>query len=158
MDRPFSEYNIFILFIFFIMRQLSRSSLLIVFALIYIGIDLVYVWSSRGFYESRLNAIQGSGFPNDKSGIYIGALATYAAMAVGWALLVARQITPATTYRKALGVAVAFAAIVHGVFNGTLYAMFKDWDLMAVSRDILWGLIWISTITLLYLWALKRND
>lgn len=139
---------------------MHKQLLIGLFAVVYIVVDVVYVLSSRGFYEARLKVIQGNnkGFPTGKSGVLIGALATYAAMAVGWAMLVARQIRRETSYLEAFGLAVVYAAIVHGVFNGTLYAMLDGWDVAAVVRDISWGLLWISTLTLLYVYALKRNS
>jgi hypothetical protein len=52
--------------------------------------------------------------------------------------------------------AVVFALIVHGVFNGTVYAMFDGWDWPAMLRDVAWGVVWIPALTLAYRYALIR--
>lgn len=127
-----------------------------VFVLLYVGIDLLYVLASKGFYEIRIKAIQGGPSYPQKPLLPLAVVATYGAMGLGWWFLVARPIDRRTPWRKIVGLALVFALIVHGVFNGTLYSMFKHWDGAAVVRDVAWGIVWISTVTLLYGLALKR--
>lgn len=128
-----------------------------IFVVAYVAVDLVYVLASRRFYEVRIRAIQmgQKGFAQKPDVIWV-ALLTYAFMGIGWWWLVASQIQPTTSVAKTLGVAVAFALIVHGVFNGTVYAMFDGWDWPAMARDVAWGLVWIPTVTLLYRYALQK--
>lgn len=123
----------------------------------YLVVDVIYVVSSRGFYEQRIRAIQAGqkGFAT-KPDVLPVALLTYVFMGIGWWWLVAAQIRPDTTVLKTLGIAAAFALIVHGVFNGTVYAMFDGWDKAAFGRDLLWGFVWIPTITLIYRYAIQR--
>lgn len=129
-----------------------------IFAMTYVVVDLVYVLASRRFYEVRIRAIQmgQKGFAQ-KPDVLGVALLTYAFMALGWWWLVASQIQATTTIWKTIGVAMVFALIVHGVFNGTVYAMFDGWDWPAMIRDISWGLVWIPTVTLLYRYALQQK-
>jgi hypothetical protein len=123
----------------------------------YVLVDLVYVFSSRSFYETRIRLIQdgtGKGF-STKPDILPVALLTYAFMGIGWWWLVASQITPTTPVSTTFAIAIAFALIVHGVFNGTLYVMFDNWDWPAMLRDTTWGLIWITSITFIYRFGLQ---
>ena len=121
------------------------------FVLAYLGVDILYVVASRTFYAERL---PGRRFPT-KPDIWAVALLTYAMMGLGWWFLVAAQIRSDTPYLRVWWMAVVFAFIVHGVFNGTVYAMLESWDWSAMLRDITWGLVWISTVSLVYRWALS---
>lgn len=128
------------------------------FVVAYVVVDLVYVLASRRFYEVRIRAIQmgqkGYATKPDVLGV---ALLTYVFMGVGWWWLVASQIQPTTSVAKTVWIAAVFALIVHGVFNGTLYAMFDGWDWPAMLRDVAWGLVWIPILTLLYRVALIKS-
>jgi len=127
-----------------------------IFVVTYIVVDLIYVASSRGFYERRIRAIQAGqkGF-STKPDILPVALLTYVFMGIGWWWLVAAQVHPDTSVAKTVGIALAFALIVHGVFNGTVYVMFDGWDKIAALRDLVWGFIWIPTVTLAYRFAIR---
>ena len=128
-----------------------------IFVSVYIVVDLFYVLASRRFYEVRIRAIQmGQKGYATKSDVLWVALLTYVFMGIGWWWLVASQIQATTSVGKTLWLAVVFALIVHGVFNGTVYAMFDGWDWPAMLRDITWGLVWIPTLTLSYRYALIR--
>lgn len=127
-----------------------------VFVMVYLTVDVVYVMASRGFYEERIRAIQAGqkGFSTKRDVLPI-ALLTYVFMGIGWWWLVASQVRPETSVAKTVGVALAFALIVHGVFNGTVYAMFDGWDKTAAVRDLAWGFIWIPTVTLAYRYTIR---
>jgi hypothetical protein len=125
-----------------------------IFVTIYLIIDIVYVLLSRSYYESYARAIQGSGFPK-KQNVLLFAVLSYSFLALAWWILVADRIQPTTSLYRAIFYAFVLALGVYGVFNATLYVMFEKWDYWVSLRDTMWGITWLSVLTLLYTMAVK---
>lgn len=124
------------------------------FVIVYLIVDIVYVILSRPTYEGRARAIQGTGFPN-KKGVIAYALLAYACMGIAWWVLVAERIRASTPLREVIRLAFVLGLAMYGVFNATLYVMFKEWDLSIFIRDLVWGTTWITLMTILFAITLR---
>jgi uncharacterized membrane protein len=123
------------------MNQLSY-----IFAVLHIIIDTIYIYSSNSYYNKVVTKIQGRSMNNmNKNGVYISGIIAYTIMAIGWLYFIASQIEKGITYNQLIILCIIYALCIFGVFNSTLYAMFKDWGLYVALRDTLWG---VSSITL----------
>uniref|UniRef100_A0A6C0CQR0 Uncharacterized protein n=1 Tax=viral metagenome TaxID=1070528 RepID=A0A6C0CQR0_9ZZZZ len=125
-------------------------------ASLYLIIDTLYVTQSKSVYEGRIKAIQNSGYPTDKPGTIIIAILSFLAVALAWWILVAERITIQTSYLEAFRLALVLALAIYGVFNGTLYVAFNEWNTAIFIRDLLWGITIITFLTFLYVYSLHH--
>jgi len=123
---------------------------------LYLTVDVIYVLSFKGTYNSVVQRIQGEGFPK-KSYSLTMAIISYLILGFSWWYLVLTRITKNTLYKDAWILAIVFALAVYGVFNTTLFVMFKNWDWKILIQDTLWGVSNISVFTLGYLYLLKAS-
>lgn len=131
----------------------TRLSLL--FAAIYLVVDVAYVSASRAYYGAVAGRISKSpdGFPPFTASRAAAAIMSYAALTIAWLAFVplatrawAPTLAGCPTMAALLaGFLLAFA--IYGVFNGTLYVMFADYDASVVRRDMLWGLTWMTLLS-----------
>lgn len=135
----------------------TPTLLRLIFAVVYITVDLVYVVLSRSFYEGYAIKIQGRGFPASRA---LGGVLAYVALVIGWwffATRMAEQLTQRMHPLLAGALAGAlYGFVVYGVFNGTMYVMFKGYDERVLIRDLLWGVLSAGTITALYVAIAKK--
>lgn len=130
------------------------EGLKLVFAGIYLIVDIVYVFMSKNVYENVATNIQGSGFPQFDISRIIAACIAYTALVIGWYIFVTKFATE-LSYKMPAFVAGALAGalygfVVYGVFNGTLHVMFKNYDVSIASRDMLWGTTWAAVLTSIF--------
>lgn len=128
-----------------------------IFLFLYLAVDILYVLSSRGYYSEVVKRIQGSPIIAKVNSLYIAGL-SYLLLGLGWWLLVATPTTSKSSYKEVLLRAVVYALAVYGVFNATLYVMFTGWDWSVALRDTLWGVSWITVVSLAYLWFLRKKN
>jgi uncharacterized membrane protein len=126
-----------------------------VFVSIYIAVDILYITLSRPAYNRAVKAISGSSIPSGKKGALLAVLLAYVSMILGWLFLVVPTIkymisTGVAKWQAGLVAGFVYALVVYGVFNGTLYAMFNNWDVKIFTRDMVWGLSWTTLITVLF--------
>jgi uncharacterized membrane protein len=123
-------------------------------AFVYLAVDITYVLLSRGYYNAVVKNIQGIGIVM-KPDTYIVAGISYIILTLGWIVFVANQLNVTSKYTDLLSTAVMYGLVVYGIFNATLYAMFKNWDYSVSIRDTAWGVSWITLSGALYLYLLK---
>lgn len=117
-----------------------------IFAIIYILIDIVYIVRSNSYYDKVVKKIQGRSMNGmNKKGVYISALIAYSILAFGWLYFIASRIELGITYWGIIVLCFVYSLCIYGVFNSTLFIMFKDWNINVALRDTLWG---VSSITL----------
>ena len=139
-----------------LLETMQQNLLKLIFAIVYLVVDLTYVFISKGFYTNVAVRIQGSSFPPSR---FMGAMLAYIALVVGWWFFAA-NLANIFSQRLSPFVAGAIAGalygfVVYGVFNGTLYVMFDEYKTNVVLRDLLWGIVSASTITAFYAFASK---
>lgn len=127
---------------------------LIATALYIIG-DIVYVMMSSPVYTKA--AMKVAGFANTESSaitrIAASAVAAWTCMALGWyffAAPVALSWVPKVKSWLLAGILAGFVwgLVIVGTFNFTIAAMFQNWSVNIMARDIAWGILWsITTLT-----------
>lgn len=123
---------------------------------IYLMIDVLYVTYSKKFYEASVRKISGSSFPNFTYDRMITAALSYIALGLGWFYLVAPIIEKTRSITQVLSTAFLYAFAVYGVYNFTLYTIFKNYTVDVVIRDLLWGFSIISTLSVAYFWYIQK--
>ncbi len=87
-------------------------------------LDLIFFWVNQTLLQNTVRKVQGKPIQVR----YIGALICYIALT---AILYALRLSYRDTFL--LGMA------IYAVYEGTNYAIFRDWPLQMVLLDTLWG-------------------
>jgi uncharacterized membrane protein len=123
-----------------------------IFLVLYVIIDIIYITVSAPFYSKTVMNIQGSPIKLKPSS-YVALVLAYIILGFGWLVIVANTITDKTVLSDVLFIAFMFAISVYGVFNTTLYVLFDNWDIVTALRDTLWGIVCITTISVVYFYT-----
>ena len=132
----------------------------LLFAIIYIIVDLVYVFTSKTVYDNVVINIQGSPMPFGISRI-ISAILAWTCMSVGWYYLTASYVNTLISSGVSPLRAGAFAGFINGLavigtFNFTTRAMFTNYDAKIMIRDLCWGVGWVTFLTIIYSLVISR--
>jgi len=122
---------------------------------IYLAVDVLYIMYSKDYYNGVVKRIQGEEIEMSSTKLMLS-IVSYAMLGAGWLVFVINEATAEMDYSGILWRAVLYAMSVYGVFNATLYVMFKGWDARVALRDFMWGLGWISLSSIGYLAYLKK--
>ncbi len=127
---------------------------ILVFVFVYLFVDILYVYMSSDYYNSKVINIQGKPmrFNNYK---YLSSFISYLILGIIWYYLIGTYITKEKTIIEIIQRGFLIALATHGVFNTTLFAIFDNWDIYITIRDILWGITWTSLSALLYYLYIK---
>lgn len=117
---------------------------------------MFYVYSSRSFYGAVVQKIQGKPITM-KTYAWVSIALSYLFLALGWFYIVATRVSSTTSYKELITLALIYGLAVYGVFNTTLYVTFDQWNAFVSFRDTLWGVGWILTVSLLYLYVSKNK-
>ena len=115
------------------------------FVLLYIAIDIAYIYLSLDKYNVATKSIQGSGM----IGRMLPAALAYVSLAVGWWFLVA-PVAEKGTIKDAALAGFVYGVAVYGVINFTMSAMFVGWTGHIMIRDFVWGCTNATILTCLY--------
>lgn len=127
----------------------------IIFVIIYLVIDSLYVFNSKDYYKKFIGRVQSKPQNFEKKGIYSAIGLSYIFLMVGWFILVSERLSKHSTVLDILRITIPYALVVYGVFNGTLFVMFDKWDVNVSLRDTLWGVTSISILSIIYVQSLK---
>lgn len=125
------------------------------FVLAYLAVDILYITLARPAYDAAIMGISGEKIPKGRAGVLWAAALAYGSMALGWLLLVVPAVRSmiAVGYEKwkagMIG-GVVYGLALYGVFNGSLYAMFRGWNGRIFAQDLVWGITWTTLITVAY--------
>lgn len=115
--------------------------ILLISAIILISIDFIYLNVIKNYFNNQIQAVQGSA-PKIN---YFGAAICYILLIAGINYFIIKP-------RKSVSDAFLLGIIIYGVFETTNYALFKNWSLLTVIIDTLWGgLLFASTTYLINL-------
>jgi uncharacterized membrane protein len=135
--------------------MLGTTQLRLLFACIYIVVDVVYIMISSDFYNRAVQSIQGEPIA---SPIPIGAaLGAYIAMGLGWYFLAAGTAlqwyknTSLEKWQAGLLAGLLYGFALYGTYNFTNMVMFKNYDYNIVLRDTSWGTIWGGISVMLFM-------
>lgn len=108
---------------------------------LYLILDMFWFQFSLPSYKKTVKGIQSS----DMNVKYLGTVA-WLFLAIGMVYFVLPNVK---TRNDALRLGALYGFVVYGVFNGTNYAMFKNWDINISVIDTLWGIFVSSMVAYL---------
>lgn len=127
------------------------------FTIIYVLIDILYIYKSNAYYDNVVKNIQGKPMNmNEKPFKYAVGIATYILLGLCWAYFIGMETHTYTTYTKQMERSFLYALSIYGIFNGTIYLMFENYKMETLLRDTTWGVSSIMLISLLHLFIVKN--
>ena len=110
--------------------------LLLVSAIIFIVLDFVYLNLIKGYFDNQIKMVQGSPIKIN----YLGAALCYILLIFGINYFIIKP-------RKSVSDAFLLGIIIYGVYETTNLALFKNWSILTVIIDTLWGGILFAATT-----------
>jgi uncharacterized membrane protein len=109
--------------------------LMLISAIVFITIDFIYLNVMKGYFNKQIQDIQGSKIEMN----FLGAALCYIFLIYGLNYFIIKP-------RKTVNEAFLLGIVIYGVYETTNYAMFKNWSIITVIMDTLWGgLLFAST-------------
>lgn len=101
---------------------------LLITSLVFISLDSVYLSLSKGYFQAQIKRVQGSPLEMNIAGL----LLCYTFLVFGFHYFV---------IEKNISLMDAFwlGILIYSVYEFTNYALFKNWSLITVIMDTLWG-------------------
>jgi len=109
---------------------------LLVSAIIFIAIDSVYLNLFKGYFAKQVEKVQGSELKIN----FLGAALCYVFLIIGLNYFIIKP-------KKSVQDAFLLGLVIYAVFETTNYALFKNWSIISVIIDTLWGGILFATTT-----------
>jgi len=101
---------------------------MLVSAIIFISIDFIYLNVMKGYFNNQIQSVQGSAPKMN----YLGAAICYILLIAGINYFIIKP-------RKSVSDAFLLGIIIYGVYETTNLALFKNWSILTVIIDTLWG-------------------
>jgi uncharacterized membrane protein len=111
---------------------------LLLSAIILLSIDFIYLRFVKNYFENQIKRVQGTPM---KINIF-GVLFCYLFLIIGLNYFIIKP-------KKDIYDAFLFGLVIYAVYEGTNYAIFKDWSIFTVFMDTLWGGILFALTTFL---------
>jgi uncharacterized membrane protein len=109
--------------------------LMLISAIVFITIDFIYLNVMKGYFNKQIQDIQGSKIEFK----FLGAALCYIFLIAGINYFIIKP-------RKSVNDAFLLGIVIYGVYETTNYALFKNWSIITVIMDTLWGgLLFAST-------------
>ena len=102
--------------------------LLLVSAIVFISIDFIYLNVMKGYFDNQIKLVQGSPIKMN----YLGAALCYRFLIIGINYFIIKP-------RKSVSDAFLLGIIIYGVYETTNLALLKNWSILTVIIDTLWG-------------------
>jgi uncharacterized membrane protein len=118
--------------------------LLLVSAIVLVSIDFIYLNIIKDFFGKQIQSVQGSKLEVN----FLGAAICYILLIVGINYFIIKP-------RKSVSEAFLLGIIIYGVYETTSYALFKNWSILTVIIDTLWGGALFASTT--YIVNMLRN-
>ncbi len=119
----------------------------VLFVALYIIIDIVYVSLAKEAYKGVVRGIQKGQDTTFTTARLMSAIGAYSCMAIGWWFLVAPIIERT---KKGMLPGFIYGLALYGVFNFTNYAMFDKYTPRIIAQDMLWGIGWVTILSVMY--------
>jgi len=101
---------------------------LLISAIVFITLDSFYLNYMKGYFEKQIQDVQGSALKIN----YMGAALCYLFLIIGINYFIIKP-------KKSVQDAFLLGFIIYGVYETTNYATFKNWSLLTIFIDTLWG-------------------
>jgi uncharacterized membrane protein len=111
---------------------------MLVSAIIFIALDFVYLNVMKGYFDNQIKSIQGSTIKMN----YLGAAICYVLLIISINYFIIKP-------HKSVSDAFLLGIVIYGVYETTNYALLKNWSILTVIIDTLWGGLLFATTTYL---------
>jgi len=102
--------------------------LMLASAIIFVVIDFIYLNLIKDFFGKQIKSVQGSEIKVNLLGVAL----CYIFLIIGINYFIIKP-------RKSVQDAFLLGLIIYGVYETTNYALFKNWSIVTVIMDTLWG-------------------
>ena len=102
--------------------------LMLLSAIIFITVDFVYLNVIKDYFLNQIKLVQGS----EPKINYLGVALCYIFLIVGINYFIIKP-------RKSVSDAFLLGIVIYGVYETTNYALLKNWSIITVIIDTLWG-------------------
>ena len=120
--------------------------LMLISAIIFITIDSIYLNLIKNYFKRQIQSVQGSAVQIN----FLGAALCYIFLIIGINYFIIKP-------RKSISDAFLLGLVIYGVYETTNYALFKNWSILTVFMDTLWGGILFAITTYLVYLLSKYN-
>jgi len=110
--------------------------LMLISAIIFIAMDSIYLSIIKNYFQNQIQKVQGSAIQIN----FLGAALCYVFLIVGINYFIIKP-------RKSVSEAFLLGIVIYGVYETTNYALLKNWSLLTVIMDTLWGGILFALTT-----------
>ena len=110
--------------------------LLLVSAIVFISIDFIYLNVMNGYFDNQIRMVQGSPIKMN----YLGAALCYIFLIAGINYFIIKP-------KKSISDAFLLGIVIYGVYETTNLALLKNWSILTVIIDTLWGGILFASTT-----------
>ena len=117
---------------------------MLISAIVFITIDFVYLNIIKDYFNNQIKSVQGSPVKVN----FLGAALCYIFLIIGINYFIIKP-------RKSVNEAFLLGLVIYGVYETTNYALLKDWSIVTVIMDTLWGGILFAVTT--YIINMLRN-
>ena len=118
--------------------------LMLISAIVFISIDFIYLNLLKGYFNKQIQMVQGSEIKIK----FLGVGLCYIFLITGINYFIIKP-------HKSVSEAFLLGIIIYGVYETTNYALFKNWSILSVIIDTLWGGLLFASTT--YIVNLLRN-
>jgi len=109
--------------------------LMLLSAIVLISVDFIYLNLIKSYFENQVNKVQGTPLKLN----FLGAALCYVFLIIGLNYFIIKP-------HKSVSDAFLLGLIIYGVYETTNYAIFKNWSIITLIMDTLWGgLLFAST-------------
>lgn len=122
--------NLFIILLYMFNFYLLLSSIIL------ISIDFIYLKLIKNYFSAQIKNVQGSNMEIN----YFGLVLCYIFIITGLNYFIIRP-------HKSVSDAFLLGLVMYGVYETTNYALFKNWSILTVMIDTLWGGILFASTT-----------
>ena len=110
--------------------------LMLISAIVFTSIDFIYLNVMKNYFNKQIQDIQGSKIEFK----FLGAVLCYIFLIYGLNYFIIKP-------RKTVSEAFLLGLVIYGVYETTNYALFKNWSMITVIIDTLWGGLLFATTT-----------
>ena len=101
---------------------------ILITAIVLLLTDFIYLSLLNGYFKNQIQKVQGSPIKIK----YLGAALCYIFLIIGLYYFIIKP-------HKSVQDAFLFGIVIYGVYETTSYALLKDWSILTVFMDTLWG-------------------
>jgi uncharacterized membrane protein len=117
---------------------------MLISAIVFIATDSIYLTVMKEYFQKQIQHVQGSSITMN----FLGAALCYVFLIVGLNYFIIKP-------KKSVSDAFLLGLVIYGVYETTNYALLKNWSLLTVFLDTLWGGILFAFTT--YIVNFLRN-